>query len=76
MPTLAAFVSGIMEANTAFGILHHAAPHLDIGTLIHKSHLIYPEYEPEERTDSQMVTVRLGSDYQHANGLLLLLACS
>ena len=70
---LAAFVGDIMEANTAFlscnifGILHHSAPHSGISSLIHKSHLNDLEYEPEECTDSQMVTVRLGCDYQHAN---------
>lgn len=60
VPTLAAFVGDIMAADTAFGILLHSTPHSDISILIHKSHLNDPEYEPEERTESQMVTVRLG----------------
>ncbi|KAL0036462.1 hypothetical protein WJX77_008767 [Trebouxia sp. C0004] len=56
VPTLAAFVGDIMEANTAFGILHHAALHSDISTLVHKSCLNDPEHEPEARIESQMVT--------------------
>ena len=75
VPTLAAFVGDIMAADTAFGILHHSAPHSDISILIHKSHLNDPEYEPEERTESQMVTVRLGSDDQHANAYLRKVSC-
>ena len=50
VPTITAFVGDIMEANTAFGILHHAAPHSDISTLVHKSYLNDPEHEPLVRT--------------------------
>ena len=36
--TLAVFVGDVVEAKTAFGILHHAVLHSDISTLFHRPH--------------------------------------
>ena len=54
VPTIAAFVGDIAEANSVFGILHHASPHSDIGTLVHAASLKDPECQPAVRTESAM----------------------
>lgn len=67
VPTLAAFVGDIMEANTAFGIMHHAALHQDITSMVHRSRLNDPEHEAEVLTEAQMIAVCLGAACQYAD---------
>ena len=52
VPTLAAFVGDIMEANSVFGILHHASPRSDSSSLVTVARLNDPDHEPDPRTET------------------------
>ncbi len=54
VPTLAAFVGDIMEANSVFGILHHASPCSDICSLVTAARLNDPDHEPDLRSEKHM----------------------
>lgn len=57
LPTLAAFVGDIKEANDVFGIAPHLAPRSDIQTLIRSHSFNDPSAEPPLRTEQYMSEV-------------------
>ncbi|KAL0024007.1 hypothetical protein WJX77_008088 [Trebouxia sp. C0004] len=54
VPTIAAFVGDIKEANDVFGIAPHPAMHSDISTLVCSQDMNKPTHQPATRTQKQM----------------------